>query len=247
LGAAEDVKLQFERLETTSLRARARVAIRANISTGALEAGELYSVGSIAEVLGVSATPVREALLDLASQGLVELVRNRGFRVPILTERELDDIFELRLLIEVPPLTKIAGHLDPVTAAECRELAAENEAAAKKGDILGFLDSDRRFHVRLLEAIGNRRLVDMTVRLRDMTRLSGLGALSGSPELVRSAREHRQLIDALSSGSQTATRSLITRHLKHTRGMWAGRVESSSSAATDGHAPELVRDLPDAP
>src|SRR5215475_6337347 len=89
------------KLQASSLRDQALRVIRARIISGAMRPGELYALGATATELGVSVTPVREAVLELARERLVELARNRGFRVREMTERELDEIVEFRRIIEV--------------------------------------------------------------------------------------------------------------------------------------------------
>src|SRR5688572_32330171 len=72
-----------------NLRQEIANALRAALVSGEMRPGVLYSAPTLAEKFGVSATPVREAMLDLASEGLVEAVRNKGFRVTELTEQDL--------------------------------------------------------------------------------------------------------------------------------------------------------------
>ena len=109
-------------LERWSLREQAVRMLRTSIVTGELEEDHFYSVGEFADRFGVSATPVRDAVGELASHGLVKIVRNRGFIVPKLTEADLDEIHELRILLEVPAIEAIAGALAPADAAGCRAL-----------------------------------------------------------------------------------------------------------------------------
>src|SRR5689334_17984447 len=106
--ADEAMPKQLNRL---SLREQARQAIRTSVITGELDEGKLYSVGDLAAELGVSATPIREALGDLEQHGLVRIVRNRGFMVIPVTTRDLDEIFEVRLLLEVPAVERLTGQL----------------------------------------------------------------------------------------------------------------------------------------
>jgi DNA-binding GntR family transcriptional regulator len=222
--------LKLDRIESTNLRARAALAIRANIITGQMRQGEFYSVGRVADGLGVSPTPVREALFDLAGEGLVEIVRNRGFRVPILTDHDLDEIFELRQLIEVPTLSRLAGKLAKADVGAARRQVEQIEAAARRGDLTGFLEGDRRYHIHLLSLGGNRRLVEVVTRLRDATRLNGLVHLKGSSQLVTSAKEHGLLLDAMIEGDRKKVADLMSRHLHHTRGIWAGREEPEETS-----------------
>lgn len=189
--------------------------------TGVLEEGRLYSVGEFAQQLGVSATPVREAVFDLAHQGLVEVVRNRGFMVLPLKDQDLDEIFELRILLEVPAVEALAGRLDTEATGRSRELVGQCLTAARASDLAGFLEADRDFHLLLLEAHGNSRLVEIVDRLRDQTRLYGLPGLAASGDLVAAAEEHGRILDAIVSGDSTAVRTRLEQHLRHTRGLWA--------------------------
>lgn len=199
--------------------------LRASIVGGELEPGELYSATTLAERLGVSATPIREAMLDLAHAGLVEPVRNRGYRVLTPDEQDLDEISELRLMLEVPAMGMV------VERASERDLAALDgvvdaiEARAAEGDLAGFLTVDRRFHLTLLELTGNHRLVRLVGQLRDQTRLQGLKRLAEAGRLTATANEHRAILEALQARDAGAAEGLMRVHLEHTRGLWAGRAE----------------------
>ncbi len=220
---------QLRQLKTTSLSRQARDAIRASIITGGIEAGKIYSVPALAERLGVSATPVREAMLELTNEGLVQPVRNRGFLVPRLSDHDLDELFELRLMLEVPSVGRAAGNITPQGAAECRALTAEIEAQAANGDLIGFLRADHLFHLRLLQELGNQRLVDIVGRLRDQVRLYGLPTLAESGLLIDSAREHAEILRAVEQGDRSRAEALMRRHVEHTRGAWAGLRDSEES------------------
>jgi DNA-binding FadR family transcriptional regulator len=97
------------RLRPVSLREQAREALRARIVLGQIEPGEVRSVISLAEELGVSVTPVREAVMDLAHHGMVEVIRNRGFRVPQLSEHDLDEIFRTTTSAPTRPATSTSA------------------------------------------------------------------------------------------------------------------------------------------
>ena len=217
----------YRHLERESLRDQARQAIRTSVITGELESGPLYTIGAFATRLGVSATPVREALGDLANDGLVQIIRNRGFVVPSVSEHDLDEIFELRLMLEVPAVERSAGRLDDTGRAACRLYVEQGKAAAQAGDLVAFLELDAAFHRELLLPIGNARLVEIIARLRDQTRLYGLPQLAVEGLLTASAKEHESLLAAVEAGDAERARDEMTRHLKHTRGSWAGRSEQA--------------------
>jgi DNA-binding GntR family transcriptional regulator len=208
--------------ERVSLREQVANALRAAVISGQLEPGVVYSAPALAGTFGVSATPVREAMLDLAKEGLVEAVRNKGFRVTELSDRDLDELTELRMLIEVPTTARLAGRLDEAAVGSLRELAAAIEAAAAAGDLIGYVAADREFHLTLLGYGGNRHLVDLVADLRSRARLYGLGRLADTGRLVDSAREHVTLVNLLARGDATAATHLIRHHIQHVRGIWAG-------------------------
>jgi DNA-binding GntR family transcriptional regulator len=195
----------------------------AAIVAGELQPGVIYSAPGLAERFGVSATPVREAMLDLVREGFVEPLRNRGFRVAEMSDEDLDDIAQIRMLIEIPTIAEVAPLLTPARFEELAVAAGAIERAAADGDILEYLDADRRFHVELISAIGNARLTDLVDRLRRQARLFGLKDLAKSGRLLASAREHRTLLGMLSAQDTRAAEDLMRTHIGHTRGLWAGR------------------------
>lgn len=209
-------------LRRQSLRDDAAQAIRAQIVAGEIKPDTLYAIGQIAEQLEVSITPVREALLDLAKDGLIEMVRNRGFRVRVLSDQDLDEIVQIRLMLEVAAVREIAEHRLVTDFAPLRELSARTEAAAVAGDWVEFLTNDRELHLALLHHLGNPRLVEIVGRLRDQSRLYGLDRVAGTHAFLDSTREHDGLLDAVEAGRADKAAELMTKHLKHARGIWAG-------------------------
>jgi DNA-binding GntR family transcriptional regulator len=162
-------------------------------------------------------------MLDLVGEGMVEAVRNRGFRVVEVSESDLDQISQIRLLIEVPIMSQVAKLLTPERIAALNETGEAIEAAAERGDLIDYLDCDRRFHAQLIATIGNPRLTDLVDRMRRQARLFGLQQLADSGQLLASAREHRNMLKGLQSGDVAGAESLMTAHIGHTRGLWVGR------------------------
>ncbi|GGX04449.1 GntR family transcriptional regulator [Streptomyces lomondensis] len=216
-------------LKSVSLREQAREAVRTQIVLGQIEPGRVESVINVAAALGVSVTPVREAIMDLANLGLVEIIRNRGFRVPVLTDHDLDEIFRIRTMLEAPAMADVVQTLDGAPVPRFRQLAEEITAAAREGDLASFLDLDRQFHLGLLELLGNLRLVTMVGQLRDQARMQGLQKLADQGELTQSGEEHIAIVDAIESGDGELAAELMRKHLAHSRGIWAGRAEGGSA------------------
>jgi DNA-binding GntR family transcriptional regulator len=211
--------------ERTSLRERVAESLRAALVSGRMVPGTTYSIPALAEQFGVSATPVREAMLDLVNEGIMSAVPNKGFRVVELSDAELDQITELRRLLEVPTVGDLAGAIDRAAVRRLRSLADAVGDAARRGDVVGYVEADRELHLALLAEAGNPRLVEMVGRLRDQSRLYGLEQLAAEGVLVDSAAEHMRLIDALESGDRRAAERVMAHHLDHVRGIWASRRE----------------------
>lgn len=205
----------------SSYRERVADALRAALIAGELRAGEVYSAPTLAVRFGVSATPVREAMLDLAKEGLVDTVPNKGFRVTAVSEKQLDDYKHIRALIEIPTTAELATSADPAALEALRPVAQEIVTAAADGDLIAYVEADIRFHLGLLALCGNDHLVEVVGDLRKRSRLYGLQALVDAGRLEASAEEHLEILDALLARDEEAVRAVMTRHLGHVRGLWA--------------------------
>jgi len=204
-----------------SLREGITESLRASLIAGDMRPGRVYSAPSLALEFGVSATPVREALLSLAKEGLVEAVRNKGFRVRELSDRELDDFTQIRALIEVPVMRSLAGSVAAEVLEGYRSLSQEIVDAAKRGSVVDYVLADNRFHLALLALAGNQSLVTVVRDLRRKSRLYGLPLLAERRQLESSAMEHHHLLDLLIKGDPAAVDDAMRRHLGHVRGLWA--------------------------
>ncbi|MEQ3553458.1 GntR family transcriptional regulator [Pseudonocardia nematodicida] len=208
-------------LEQVSLSAQALTLLRQAVVSGELRPGEIYSASALASELGVSNSPVREAMLALVNDGLMVAVRNRGYRVVPISPEELRDIEELRLMLEVPAMADLARRLEGADLAPFRKTAEEIVTAAEAGDITAYLERDREFHLGLLDLHGNDRLVRLVGNLRDQTRLYGLHGLLDEGRLRASALEHLDIVGAMESGDPEETTRLMTVHLRHITREWS--------------------------
>ena len=211
--------------QVASLRDRISESLSAAIISGELAPGTLVSVPTLASQFDVSATPVREAMLDLEQRGFVASVRNKGFRVTEVSEQDLREIVELRQLIEAPAMRQLAGSFPVETLPQWRALAERIAAHADNANLTGFIESDRDFHLGLLGLYGNVRLVEMVRELRSQTRMVNLARMTKSDELLESAREHHLMLDLLERGEGAALGELTIKHLGHVIDWWAGNPE----------------------
>lgn len=214
--------------QNTSLRENIELSLSAAIVSGELSPGSLVSVPVLARQFEVSATPVREAMLNLEKLGFVKPVRNKGFLVTEVSHDDLRELVQIRRWLEAPAMVEVAAALDGKSVERLRELAFSISEAAERSEFYDYLRADTDFHLALLEETGNRRLVALVGELRRQTRLVGLVALRDSLELQKSAHEHHELLDLLAHGRGAQAQALMHDHIGHVIGWWAGRQEEPS-------------------
>ncbi|MFI1440818.1 GntR family transcriptional regulator [Streptomyces fructofermentans] len=201
-------------IQRASVRGQILDALRAALVGGDLAPGEVYSAPVLGERFGVSATPVREAMQQLAIEGAVEVVPNRGFRVVRRGARELAELAEIRALVEVPVILRLARTVSASCWAELRPLAEATTAAAACGDRGRYAESDRAFHGALLALAGNRQLVRIADELhrRAQWPLAGAPASRRRADLLADAAQHSALLDALTAQDLPAVQSVVHAH-----------------------------------
>ncbi|WP_040805643.1 GntR family transcriptional regulator [Nocardia concava] len=212
---------QFTQVEKVSLRDKVSRALRAAIIAGEMEPGVVYSAPTLGARFGVSATPVREAMQDLARENLISIVPNKGFRVTEVAEKDLDDITRIRLLLEPPVVREITPLIPDADFPHLRSLAEKIVEGAEGGDLVEYTAADQIFHLTLLGYADNPRLNALVSDLRDHTRLFGLASLAKKGQLVDVAREHLTIVDLLESRDQDAVERFLRAHIQQARGRWA--------------------------
>ncbi|MFE3627643.1 GntR family transcriptional regulator [Streptomyces goshikiensis] len=196
-----------------SVRGQVLDALRAALVDGDLVPGEIYSGPALGERFGVSATPVREAMQQLALEGAVECLPNRGFRVVTRTPGVMAELAEVRALLEVPVMLRLARTVPSEGWAALRPAAAATVEAAEAGDLAGYAEADRRFHREVLALAGNAQLLQVAEELHRRAQWPLPGA-ARTPRavLVAEAGEHTALLEALVAGDLALSDSLIHAH-----------------------------------
>lgn len=201
-------------VQRASVRGQILDALRTALVAGELRPGEVYSAPALGERFGVSATPVREAMQQLALEGAVEVVPNRGFRVVERGARELAELAEIRALIEVPVMLRLARSVSVERWAELRPLADATVRAASSGCPATYAESDRAFHRALLLQSGNEQLVQIAADLhrRSQWPLVGSPVSRRRADLIADAAQHTALLDALIARDLDVVRGLVGGH-----------------------------------
>lgn len=193
--------------------------VRASIIGGDLVSGELYSVAELAETLQVSRTPVREALIELAARGMVRFERNRGVRILGTSIHDLQAIFEIRRLLEVPAARQAVARMLPAEVNGLRLHLTAMERAAEAGDVARLWVHDRQFHRALMIASGNRRLAEYVDTLRDMVLVRGVTTAGRARSLEAIVAEHAAIFERVEAGDAEGTAAALLAHIEQTAGL----------------------------
>jgi len=195
------------------LTERAYDHVRRGILTGELAIGSVVADGEIAEQLGMSKTPARQALKLLAQEGLLETGRRRQLVVRGFTPELREEVLEIREALE-----RIA------VAHACREMPIEEidllrlsllrqRRAAEAGDESEFIELDEEFHFMIAGGTGLQTVARFLAQLRGFVRLMRLGTRRDAGHLVRVLAEHEALVDALEQRDEEAALAALAHHL----------------------------------
>ncbi|MEW2630329.1 GntR family transcriptional regulator [Streptomyces sp. NPDC048389] len=181
------------------------------------EGGTLLTEGELAEAVGVSRTPVREALLKLEVEGLIKLYPKKGALVLAVSAQEIRDVVETRLLVEEFAVRR-AVPAPAALVARLEELLAEQRRHAEAGDLASFAVSDRCFHAEIVKHAGNEILSKLYDQLRDRQLRMGVAMMQALPDRVsRNYEEHAEILDRIRAGDAEGAAGCVRGHL--------GRVE----------------------
>ncbi|MEV8020696.1 GntR family transcriptional regulator [Streptomyces sp. NPDC086554] len=188
------------------------------------EGGTLLTEGELAEAVGVSRTPVREALLKLEVEGLLRLYPKKGALVLPVSAQEIADVVETRLLVEthsvrkaVPAPAGLIGRLE--------DLLDEQRAQAAAGDFSAAAVTDRCFHAEIVRSGGNEILSRLYDQLRDRQLRMGVAVMHSHPDrIAKTLAEHEEILDALRAADAEAAERVVARHVGWFQNLARGEV-----------------------
>ena len=200
-----------------SLGERVYAALREHLRTGRIARGVPLQEAALAAQLGVSRTPVREALARLASEGLV-IADGRTFAGPELAAADVEEIYALRFLLEPEALREIA-RLSPARPllAPLRRALEDMVSAQEAGDGEAFMDANSRFRSAWMELVPNRRLAHVIGLYADHTRYLRVATLHDQAVRAGVIRRLRRLLSALAGANAAAAAAVMRGHLKEAR------------------------------
>ncbi|MCX5377487.1 GntR family transcriptional regulator [Streptomyces sp. NBC_00091] len=203
-----------------TLRQQIADALRDEVLAGRLPPGTEFTVKQIAEQYEVSATPVREALVDLSAQGLLESVQHRGFRVRVFTVDDFRGMIEARTLIVDGIFRRLVERGTAPGTGELlvsvRRRAEEARRATRSGSLEVLIGYDLRFWRELSELVGNRYISEFLHRIRVQCWVFSVPHLQGAPELRTALWDgHNELVDAVTRADADEVRRIVRAYNQH--------------------------------
>ena len=202
-----------------SLTDKAYHAIKQDILVCDLAPGADVTERGLGERYGLGKAPLREALIRLTHEGLLQAIPRSGYRITPITIQDVQDIFALRLLLEPAAAKQAAGRIDETLLKELNELCRAGYTPGNRESESTFLRANRQFHVTIADASGNRRLARLLGQLLEETeRLFHLG-LAVRDRTEEMKHEHEALVAALVTGDAGAAESATIEQIVAARDM----------------------------
>ncbi|GGT20644.1 GntR family transcriptional regulator [Streptomyces purpureus] len=177
------------------------------------EGGTLLTEGELAEAVGVSRTPVREALLKLEMEGLLKLYPKKGALVLAVSAQEIADVVETRLLVEEFAVRR-AVPAPPSLITRLEELLKEQQHHADTGDLAEVAATDRSFHAEIVRHAGNQILARLYDQLRDRQLRMGVAVMQSQPDrIAKNITEHAEILERIKAGDVEGAATCVRRHL----------------------------------
>lgn len=178
--------------------------------------------------LSVSRTTIREALIRLESEGMVELIPRRGARILPLRADDMKEIYDILTSLEPDAAAKLAARNPSAEdLAPMEKAAGEMEQALTENDLEAWAEADDRFHLALLDLYGNRRLLGFVAALNDQVHRARMFTLRLRKAPVKSNQEHRDILESLKNGDPTAARNAFFAHRQRAAKELIGILEES--------------------
>lgn len=205
---------------------RAIHELRQLIFSGDLSAGSDHLESELADRLGMSRTPVREAALTLESQGLLEMRPRKGVRIRHVSPEDMQEIYDV--LTELESLAAENAATKGYSDAELRELAdaiSDMDKAISDNDLEAWAKADDRFHSELVRLGGNKRVASIAAMMSDQVRRAKTITLFMRPLPTQSNEDHRGVLHAIQNGDATQARSIHRAHRQHAKDMIVSLLE----------------------
>lgn len=215
IGVGEDC---MEEYQDYSLRGRVFQKLRESILTGMYKEGEELREITIGEELGVSRTPVREALRQLELEGLVKIIPNKGAYVTGISGKDVQDIYKIRSMLEGLCAKWATEHITPSQVEELEEIILLSEFHSGKetdGKMKQVSELDGKFHKVMYEASNSRILEHLLSDFHKYVQMARKASIKEKDRVEKSIQEHRQILDAIKQKDGARAERLANTHILH--------------------------------
>lgn len=202
-------------------------SLKQDILAGRIPARAELRQAAIADRFGVSRIPVRDALRSLASEGLAVIVPGRGATVISLTAEEIEEIFDMRMMLECDCLERAAAAIDEEALQRIERVRRKSHVDANTPS---WSDSDWAFHLAIYELSGRQRQIAIIKSLRQTCRVAAAGYDTLPEANSRWLADHKEIVDLLGSGSVMLASAALRAHLEGARNSLVARLSSSGPA-----------------
>jgi len=204
----------MERRPIKTIRNQVYQILKDDICEGRFAPGQWLQENELAERLCVSRSPIREALRQLASDGLVVEIPNKGVFVKEFTARDIEEIFDLRVLLEDYAISKLQHHLTTADMQQLIDCLNEMERLHAQKNLRAYTDMDSKLHGLLIELCGNSLLESMYARIHSLNQQFRIYSLTSTQRFNESMEEHRDIVHCLLTNNADEARAINKRHLQ---------------------------------
>lgn len=216
-----------------TMREQVYQILREEICTGVYPPGFRLQEIELTEHLRVSRSPVREALRQLASDGLVLEIPNKGVYVKTFTAKDIEEIFDLRLMLESYGIDKVGKNLTSSNLTKLLDILAEMEKSYSEGDKQTYTRLDEQLHTAIVMCAGNSLINDIYERVRSMNQQFRVFSLTSQQRFSESMDEHRSVIHAIATGDIKKAIKANRSHLELARDTIIAIMEKNNASAEE--------------
>lgn len=200
-----------------SLKEKSYHVIKEMILTGKLDNNVIHNEKTFSDLLGVSRTPVREAMLELGKENIVSYIPGKGLKINIFTKNVIRDAYEIRKLVEGLIINKICNNIDKKDLTKIEILLKKQINYYENIDEISFIEIDKEFHLYLSSLQDNDQIKSILLNLRDQQHLMGIQAVKNNKKrMLQVIDEHMAIFSALKKGDQKKSYNLMMQHLSNT-------------------------------
>lgn len=210
-----------------SLKDMALATIKEAILSKTLDQEVMYTEAALTNELGISRTPVREALIHLATRGLITYFPRKGFKINVLTERDIVNLFELRLALELTVIRHITPGLTAKSLIEIDRVWTEYLKRTQSGDPVKSVHANMTFHACLTTLTENTYLIDALNEIGDRISLAGVRSLEVNSRTPEAVKEHEKIIVELKRQSLNGALREMEKHIRTTEERVLARIRNS--------------------